>query len=60
VATLFASSINCGPSGRFRRGAPSDAANLREEVIAAKERVMRAIEAVGPELPVCISISVAS
>lgn len=38
------------PSGRMRRGAPSDAADLRDEVIAAKERVMRAIEAVGPEL----------
>jgi hypothetical protein len=38
------------PSGRMRRGAPTDAAGLRDEVIAAKERVMRAIEAVGPEL----------
>jgi hypothetical protein len=38
------------PSGRSRRGAPSGAADLRDEVIAAKERVMRAIEAVGPEL----------
>lgn len=38
------------PSGRMRRGAPSGAADLRDEVIAAKERVMRAIEAVGPEL----------
>ena len=38
------------PSGRSRRGAPSDAAGLRDEVIAAKERVMRAIDAVGPEL----------
>ena len=38
------------PSGRTRRGAPAGAAGLRDEVIAAKERVMRAIEAVGPEL----------
>jgi hypothetical protein len=38
------------PSGRTRRGASSSAADLRDEVIAAKERVMRAIEAVGPEL----------
>jgi len=38
------------PSGRSRRGAPSDAAGLRDEVIAAKERVMRALKAVGPEL----------
>jgi hypothetical protein len=38
------------PSGRMRRGAPSSAADMRDEVIAAKERVMRAIEAVGPEL----------
>jgi hypothetical protein len=38
------------PSGRSRRGAPSDAASLRDEVIAAKERVMRALDAVGPEL----------
>jgi hypothetical protein len=38
------------PSGRTRRGAPSGAADLRDEVIAAKERVTRAIETVGPEL----------
>lgn len=38
------------PSGRLRRAAPSDAASLRDEVIAAKDRVRRAIEAVGPEL----------
>ncbi len=37
------------PRGRTRRSAPS-AAPLRDEVIAAKERVMRALEAVGPEL----------
>ncbi len=38
------------PRGRLRRAAPQTAADLREEVIAAKERVMRALEAVGPEL----------
>jgi hypothetical protein len=38
------------PRGRARRGAPAHAADLRDEVIAAKERVSRAIEAVGPEL----------
>jgi Domain of unknown function (DUF6456) len=38
------------PSGRSRRGAPFDAASLRDEVIAAKERVMRALDAVYPEL----------
>jgi hypothetical protein len=38
------------PSGRSRRGAPLDAASLRDEVIAAKERVMRALDVVGPEL----------
>ncbi len=38
------------PSGRARRGPPLDAASLRDEVIAAKERVMRALDAVGPEL----------
>ncbi|HZP10441.1 DUF6456 domain-containing protein [Methyloceanibacter sp.] len=37
------------PRARLRRGAPS-AASLRDEVIAAKERVMRALDAVGPEL----------
>jgi hypothetical protein len=37
------------PSERSRRGAPG-AADLRDEVIAAKERVMRALDAVGPEL----------
>src|SRR4249919_1238399 len=37
-------------SGRSRRGAPFDAASLRDEVIAAKERVMRALDTVGPEL----------
>jgi Domain of unknown function (DUF6456) len=35
---------------RTRRGAPSSAASLRDEVIAAKERVMRALMAVGPEI----------
>jgi hypothetical protein len=38
------------PSERSRRGAPSNAAALRDEVIAAKERVMRALMAVGPEI----------
>ncbi|MGH6736112.1 MAG: DUF6456 domain-containing protein [Methyloceanibacter sp.] len=37
-------------SERSRRGAPSNAAALRDEVLAAKERVMRALMAVGPEL----------
>jgi len=40
----------CAPSQRLRRAAPSDAAALRDEVIAAKERVMRALMAVGPEV----------
>ena len=38
------------PSSRARRGAPSNTAMLRDEVIAAKERVMRALMAVGPEV----------
>jgi hypothetical protein len=38
------------PQDRTRRGAPSNAAALRDEVIAAKERVMRALMAVGPEI----------
>ncbi len=38
------------PSERSRRGAPSSAADLRDEVIAAKERVMRALDEVGPEI----------
>jgi hypothetical protein len=38
------------PSGRSRRGAPSSAGDLRDEVIAAKERVMRALDEVGPEV----------
>jgi hypothetical protein len=38
------------PQDRARRGAPSNAAALRDEVIAAKERVMRALMAVGPEV----------
>ncbi len=37
------------PAERSRRGAPSNAAALRDEVLAAKERVMRALMAVGPE-----------
>jgi hypothetical protein len=38
------------PAERSRRGAPSSAAALRDEVLAAKERVMRALMAVGPEV----------
>lgn len=38
------------PTERSRRGAPTNAADLRDEVIAAKERVMRALMAVGPEV----------
>ncbi len=38
------------PSERARRGAPSSAADLRDEVIAAKARVMRALDEVGPEI----------
>jgi hypothetical protein len=40
----------CAPSQRLRRAAPSNPALLRDEVIAAKERVMRALMAVGPEV----------
>jgi hypothetical protein len=38
------------PSERSRRAAPSNAAALRDEFLAAKERVMRALMAVGPEV----------
>lgn len=38
------------PAERARRSAPSDPAALRDEVLAAKERVMRALMAVGPEI----------
>jgi Domain of unknown function (DUF6456) len=38
------------PLDRTRRGAPSNAAALRDEVIAAKERVMRALIVIGPEV----------
>lgn len=38
------------PSDRSRRAAPSDPAAMRDNVIAAKERVTRALVAVGPEL----------
>jgi len=38
------------PSMRARRGAPSNPAALRDEVLAAKERVLRALMAVGPEV----------
>ena len=37
------------PAERSRRGAPANAAALRDAVLAAKERVMRALMAVGPE-----------
>jgi hypothetical protein len=38
------------PQDRTRRGAPSNASALRDEVIAAKERVMRALIVVEPEV----------
>ncbi len=38
------------PTDRSRRAAPSHAASLRDDVIAAKERVRRALTEVGPEL----------
>lgn len=38
------------PASRSRRGAPADAAVLRDEVLAAKDRVMRALASVGPEI----------
>lgn len=38
------------PADRSRRGAPSNAADLRDAVLAAKERVMGALMAVGPEV----------
>ncbi len=38
------------PAERARRGAPSNAAALRDEVLAAKARVMRALMTVGSEL----------
>ena len=50
LQVIFTAWAALAPSGKMRRGAPSSAADLRDEVIAAKERVMRAIEAVGPEL----------
>jgi len=37
------------PADRSRRAAPTNAAALRDEVLAAKERVIRALMAVGPE-----------
>lgn len=37
------------PAERSRRGAPANSAMLRDEVLAAKDRVMRALMAVGPE-----------
>jgi len=41
------------PADRSRRAAPYHAASLRDDVIAAKERVARALKAVGPELLRC-------
>lgn len=38
------------PADRSRRGAPSDVGGLRDEVLAAKQRVMRALMAVGSEI----------
>ena len=38
------------PAERSRRSAPSNMAALRDEVLAAKQRVMRALMAVGPEI----------
>jgi hypothetical protein len=38
------------PAEQTRRGAPSNAATLRDEVLAAKERVTRVLMAVGPEV----------
>lgn len=38
------------PHERVRRGAPADAGSLRDEVLAAKDRVMGALAAVGPEV----------
>jgi hypothetical protein len=38
------------PGTRSRRAAPSNVAILRDEVLAAKERIMRALMAVGPEV----------
>ena len=40
----------CAPAERSRRGGAVKPATLRDEVIAAKERVMRALMAVGPEV----------
>ncbi|MGV1013467.1 MAG: DUF6456 domain-containing protein [Methyloceanibacter sp.] len=38
------------PAERSRRGAPLNASALRDEVLAAKERVLRALITVGPEV----------
>lgn len=48
------------PRDRVRRGASSNPAMLRDEVIAAKERVMRALMAAAPRSPASWSISAAS
>jgi hypothetical protein len=41
------------PADRSRRAAPSHAASLRDDVIAAKERVARALKPWGRSSPVC-------
>lgn len=41
---------SASPSSRSRRCAPSDAAVIRDDVLAAKDRVMRALASVGPEI----------
>ena len=38
------------PLDRSRRGAPANGAALRDDVLAAKDRVMKALAAVGPEV----------
>lgn len=38
------------PLDRSRRGAPANGAALRDDVLAAKDRVMKALGAVGPEV----------
>lgn len=37
-------------SRRMRRSAPSGAADMRDDVLASRQRVIKALEAVGPEL----------
>ena len=50
TARVTANWSAAAPSSRGRRGAPADAAALRDEVLAAKDRVMRALGSVGPEI----------